>query len=77
MKSEKQLKHILQKWGAKKKVASSDMQNMLSVKRQREEDGKTTDFVYHGHPVDGAKLGRAEKRLKNPIVPNTSEFCLS
>jgi len=73
LKSEKQLKHILQKWGAKKKVDCSDMQDMISVKRRREEDGKTTDFMYHECPVDAAKLERAEKRRKTMIVPNPSQ----
>ncbi|OAP56059.1 hypothetical protein AYL99_09238 [Fonsecaea erecta] len=68
--TEKQLKHILMKWCIKKKVSSIDMENMLTIKRKREEGGKSTEFIYHGHIVDQAKMQRAEKRWKIPPLSN-------
>jgi hypothetical protein len=53
------------------------MQNMLSVKRQRNEDGKTTEFMYHGHIVDEAKLQRAEKRHKISTSSVAGEYNFS
>ena len=76
-KSEKQLKHILKKWSTKKKISSTDMQTMLAVKRKRSEDGKSTEFKYHGHVVDEVKLWRAEKRYKNSTSSNAGEYDFS
>jgi len=70
--SEKQLKHILQKWDIKKKVKDHDMQSMLSLKRKRDMQGKASQFVYHGALVSNEKLQRAAKRAKVlPASPGT------
>jgi hypothetical protein len=72
--SEKQLKHILQKWRAKKNVSNEDMQIMLAIKKKRKEDGQgDTAFTYYGHPVNEQKLRREEQKYKTLDEPPSGE----
>ena len=67
VRSEKQLKHRLQKWDINKNIPTEDMKTMVSLKRKRQALGKTVNIKYKGHDADQEKLDRADKRFKSPL----------
>ncbi|KAF7539761.1 hypothetical protein G7054_g1886 [Neopestalotiopsis clavispora] len=52
MATKKQYKRQLQAWGFSKNVRRQDAVQMLSLRQQRAQEGKTTEFEISGRPVD-------------------------
>ena len=67
VRSDKQLKHRLHKWGVKKYIPSTDMDIMHAIKRKRQAEGKDIRFQFHGHEVEQERIERAYKRRKGPL----------
>lgn len=63
--TEKQYRTRFKKWNLEKNINSKRMKAMVGIQKRRQENGKGTEFSFHGRPVPQEKIDRWQKRQKS------------
>lgn len=74
--SEVQLKRRFEKWCVKKYIPEHDLKIMLSMKRKQQEIGGDARFQWRGHDIDQARIERASKRMRGPLMSPECELMI-
>ncbi|KAK3339691.1 Clr5 domain-containing protein [Lasiosphaeria hispida] len=81
--TEKQYRTRFKKWNLEKNINSKRMKAMVGIQKRRQENGKGTEFSFHGRPVPQEKIDRWQKRqksaeeLRRPLALNMGHLRLS